>query len=320
MKSIVLSIFLAVSFANELHAQLNDYKYIIVPKRFEGFKKENQYKTSTLVKYLFTKRGFTAFYEDNLPEDLKANGCLGLYASLEMGSSLFTTKVAIALKDCSKEEIFRTDEGKSKKKEYESAYAEAIEEAFNSFNGMSYNYQPTAQKNSQEPVTLSFRNDVKKLEERPNLNKNQSPMVEQEATEERQYYKDNRPVESEYRKAGETKPKVVEQVATQEVQSYESKEPVASSDYSKKETAKSSSPSIMKADLGILYAQELSNGYQLVDSTPKIRMKLLKSSSPNVYIAESGTVNGLVYAENGKWFFEYYNANKLVTQELNIKF
>ncbi len=320
MKSIVLSIFLVVSFAHEVHAQLNDYKYIVVPKKFDGFNRENQYKTSTLIKHLFTERGFKAVYEDSLPDDLKENGCLGLFVGLDNQSSMFTTKTTLVLKNCSNEEVFTTVQGKSKKKEYEPSFAEAIENAFRSFDGISYNYQPKAQEETSEPVTVSFKNDVKKLEERPNLNKNRSPLVEQETSEERQYYKDNRPVESDYKKAEETTEKVVKQVATENEQSFESMEPEVTSDYSIKDTPKTPSPSMMKNDIGVLYAQELSNGYQLVDSTPKIRMKLLKSSSPNVYIAESGTINGVVYTENGKWFFEYYNANELVTEELNIKF
>lgn len=302
MKSIALSIFLVISFANELQAQLNEYKYIVVPKQFDGFNRENQYKTSTIVKHLFTQKGFNAVYDDKLPKDLQANRCLGLFVNLDNQSSMFTTKTMLVLKDCSNEVVFSTLQGKSKKKEYEASFAEAIEKAFRSFNAMPYSYEPKAQEETSEPITVSFKNDVKKLDERPNLSKNQDPLVEQEATVERQYYKDNRPVESDIKKAAVTTPIVVAQVATVAEQSFESREPETVSDF------------------GMLYAQELSNGYQLVDSTPKIRMKLLKSSSPNVYIAKSGTLNGLVFSKNGKWFFEYYNATELVTEELNIKF
>ncbi len=320
MKNIVLSIFLVVSFVNEIQAQLNDYKYIVVPKKFDGFNRENQYKTSTRVKHLFTQKGFNTVYDDNLPEDLKANGCLGLLVNLDNKSSMFTTKATLVLKNCSNEVVFSSVQGKSKKKEYEASFAEAIENAFSSFDAISYSYEPNIKEETSEPVTVSFKNDVKKLEERPNLNKNKDPLIEQEATEERQYYKDRRPVGSDFKKAKETTQNVVKQVATEEEQSFESMEPETSSEYPIKDSSKNQSSSIMKTDVSVLYAQELSNGYQLVDSTPKIRMKLLKSSSPNVYIAESGTINGVVYMENGKWFFEYYNASELVTEELNIKF
>ena len=320
MKSIILSIFLVVTFANELQAQLNDYKYIIVPKIFDGFKQENQYKTSTLVKYLFTKKGFNTVYDDNLPEDLQANGCLGLFVNIENKSTMFTTKTTLVLKDCSNIVVFSTIQGKSKKKEYVPSYSEAIENAFLSFNTMTYNYKPKAQAEISDTVTVSFKNDVKKLEESSNLYNNQDPLVEQEATEERQSYSDNRPVESDYKKAEETTQNIGGVVAVVGVQSSKSKDPEASSDYSTKDTLESSSSATMNDDMGVLYAQEISNGYQLVDSTPKIRMKLYKSSSPNIYVAEADTIKGVVYTKNDKWFFEYYKDNQLVTKELNIKF
>lgn len=320
MKNIVLSILLVLAYTSGLQAQLDEYKYIIVPKKFDGFKNENQFKTSTIVKHLFTQKGYTAVYVDQLPDDLKANRCLGLLVSMENKSSMFTTKTTLVLKDCSNIEVFRTLQGKSKKKEYEASYAEAIENAFRSFDAFGYNYTPKTPEKSAEPVTVSFRNDVKKLEEPSNLNKNKSPLVEQEATAERQYYKDRRPTESNYGKAEENPSETIRQVATQEQQVFESATPETTSEYRVRETSDAQPAPVMKSDIAVLYAQELSNGYQLVDSTPKIRMKLLKSSSPDVFIAESGTINGVVYAKNGQWFFEYYNANELVTEELNIKF
>ena len=36
---------------------LNNYRYIIVPVQFEGFKGENQFQTSTLVKYYLSEKG-----------------------------------------------------------------------------------------------------------------------------------------------------------------------------------------------------------------------------------------------------------------------
>lgn len=304
MKTIMLSIFLVVSFANELRAQLNDYKYIIVPKKFEGFKNENQYKTSTIVKHLFTQRGFNTVYADELPDDLQANRCLGLLVGLDNKSSMFTTKTTLILKDCSNVDIFSTAQGKSKKKEYEASFAEAIANAFRSFDGIAYNYSPKTQEQTTEPITVSFKNDVKKLEEDTKATSDQAESVVEEKAE-----------------AAETGVlETARQVATEEEQVFEQTAPETSSDYRIKNTSEVIPSPVMKTDIAVLYAQELSNGYQLVDSTPKIRMKLMKSSSPNVFIAESGSINGVVYTENGRWFFEYYNADQLVSEELNIKF
>jgi hypothetical protein len=70
---------------------------------------------------------------------------------------------------------------------------------------------------------------------------------------------------------------------------------------------------------GTLYAQPTANGYQLVDTTPKKVLALLKTSLPDVYIAE-GASNGLVFKKNEEWVYECYKDGKLVSQKLQIKF
>ena len=71
---------------------------------------------------------------------------------------------------------------------------------------------------------------------------------------------------------------------------------------------------------GLLYAQPISNGYQLIDATPKIVMTLLKTSVEDCYISNNGNANGVVLKKNGTWFFEYYKNNVLVSEKLSIKF
>lgn len=296
MKSIFLSICLITSFIVQAQSQFDDYKYIVVPEKFDGFKKENQHRTSTLVKYLFTKRGFITVYEDNMPADLNSDRCLGLYANLIDASSMFTTKAALILKDCSGKEVFITQQGKSKQKEYITAYSEVLREAFGSFDAINYSYKPKKVSNKEEtPITVSFKNDIKKLDEKPKLDTYQDPMIKQEATLENQSYKDVTPVASDIKKAADTKKEMVEQKITESTSSQSSAK-------------------------WVLYAQEIPNGYQLVDSTPKIRLKLHKSSLPNVYMAKGEGKDGVVYYKNEQWFFEYYEDGELVTEELKIKF
>ena len=70
-----------------------------------------------------------------------------------------------------------------------------------------------------------------------------------------------------------------------------------------------------------LYAQGITNGFQLVDSTPKIVMKIHKTSQPNIFIGEKENgVFGLLYSVNGAWYFEYYAGEVLKKEPLNIKF
>jgi hypothetical protein len=40
----------------------------------------------------------------------------------------------------------------------------------------------------------------------------------------------------------------------------------------------------------------------------------------DIFIAEAGASNGMVFKKDGEWFFEYYKDGKLVSQKLEIKF
>lgn len=71
-------------------------------------------------------------------------------------------------------------------------------------------------------------------------------------------------------------------------------------------------------DSGALFAQPIENGFQLVDTTPKIVMKIFKTSQPDVFMI-SGQ-NGMVVRKNGQWFHEFYENDKMVSRPLNIKF
>ncbi len=269
MKNLLLALFLTGSFFGSAQADLNKYKYVIVPVKFNDFKHENQYKTSTLVKYLFEKKGFNPVYDNALPPDLSQNRCLGLLVNLKDDSNMFTTKVTIVLKDCNNKEVFVTQEGISKIKEFDAAYSEAIREAMSSFDGIDYHYEPSGNL----PAIAS--GSVEASPRKGNPSALNEPAVEQSATPEQQSYKDMTPVPM---------------------------------------------PSKVKNSDKVLYAQEIPNGYQLVDKTPKVVLKLLKSSVPNVYTATGEDRNGMVYNRDGKWFFEYYVDGKLTVEELDIKF
>ena len=65
----------------------------------------------------------------------------------------------------------------------------------------------------------------------------------------------------------------------------------------------------------VLYAQETANGYQLVDTTPKVVYILLETKLKDVFIVKDQ--NAIVYKEEGRWFLS--NSNTQVS-ELNIKF
>ena len=68
----------------------------------------------------------------------------------------------------------------------------------------------------------------------------------------------------------------------------------------------------------VLYAQPIENGYQLVDSSPKVVYKIKKTSLDNVFLVEG--LNGTLLNKNGQWVIEYYENGALKQKTLNIKF
>jgi hypothetical protein len=68
------------------------------------------------------------------------------------------------------------------------------------------------------------------------------------------------------------------------------------------------------------FAQPTANGFQVVDSEPKVIMRLFNTSQKNVFIGQKGNVNGVVINKNGQWFFEFYENAKLVSEPLKLKF
>lgn len=70
----------------------------------------------------------------------------------------------------------------------------------------------------------------------------------------------------------------------------------------------------------LLYAQPTSYGFQLIDNTPKVVMKVYKTSNPASYMASKGNVQGVLVSKDNQWFFEYYQGDKLISEKINVKF
>ncbi len=239
-------IFIAIAFLliTNIFAQhnLNEYKYVIVPKKYDFLKSADKYQVNSLAKFLLEKESFKVFFDDELPEDLADNRCLGLYANVESTGGLFKTKLVTELKDCNNNVVFKTIEGSSKEKDYKKAYHEALRDAFNSFKDLNYEYQP------------------KKVEKEIVLVKTPK-----------------RPVTSKEEKV----------------------KPITNK----------------KVVPNILYAQAIDNGFQVVDSTPKVVMKLISTPKQNVFIVEGQ--DAIVYEQDGFWYFAKDDKSP---QTLNIKF
>lgn len=229
---------------------LNHYKYVLVPEKFGFSKSDDQYGLNTLTKALLDDKGFTAIVGNaTLPPEVAANKCNALNAEVVEKKGIFVTNLTLQLKDCQGNIIFKSKEGKSREKEYHTAYNLALRDAFTSLDGVAYKYDGTTFTRPQQPTASP------------------APAVSAAAPA----------------------------------------------------TASSTTSTI--ADVtGILYAQPTANGFQLVDTTPKKVLALLKTSVPDLYITEGGPSNGVVFKKNEEWIFEYYKDNKLVSQQLQIKF
>ena len=70
----------------------------------------------------------------------------------------------------------------------------------------------------------------------------------------------------------------------------------------------------------VLFAQPITNGFQLVDSTPRIWMKIYKTTSSTAFIAVKENLQGVLLLKNGEWFFEYYGNDTLMSEKIVIKF
>lgn len=234
---------------------VNDYKAVIVPLNYNFLNGENQYRLSTLTKFNLEKAGFIAFYnKETIPAEY-SDRCSLLYIDVVKESGFLTTKLYITMKDCNDKIIFQSAVGKSKEKEYQVAYTEALNEAFQSIYDLQYRY-------SVHTIT-----------------KTQSVTSEPEV-----------------RKA-------------------------VSAPAAKVETPVLSMPKIMsKTDANLLYAQATANGYQLIDSTPKVIMKVFHTSNKSCFIAIKAEIQGVLLLKNNEWVFEYYQNDQLWSETIAVKF
>ncbi|MFK7834472.1 MAG: hypothetical protein AB8B52_14450 [Winogradskyella sp.] len=141
-KKIIFAVsFIVLSLLGNAQKNINYYKYVIIPKSFEFSKGEDQYQLNSLLKFLFNKHGYEAYFLDELPEDLKKDRCLGLMAEVSNDESgMFKTKLGIALKDCFENVLMTSKIGESRLKQYDKAYNQALRDAFETFQNLNYIY------------------------------------------------------------------------------------------------------------------------------------------------------------------------------------
>lgn len=287
MKTNTLSILIAFFIVTSVFSQanLNEYKYIIVPKQFSFLKNPDEYRMNGLAKFLFEKYGFSAFMEgDQYPEDYFNNRCSALRVDVFKEPGMFKTKLKAVLKDCNDQVVYTSKTGESREKEFGKAYNEALRKAFLSFEALNYKYTPkkgetatVVQKPSGAVKNEVASNEIKKLKEEIETLKKQKEI------------------------------KVAPVVAPQ----VKAVEPVV-------QKVSVVAPVVAKSTSAVLYAQETENGFQLVDSSPKVVYRIQNTGLQNVYLIDGK--NAIIYKKGDAWVVEYYEGKTLKQEALNIKF
>lgn len=131
-----------LSFTGSLCAQsVNDYKYVIVPEKYEFLKTNDQYQVNSLTKFLFSKYGFDSYLQnEDKPFSTRVKGCEVLHADVESESNFIQAKLVVVLKDCKGAVVYKTSQGSSKEKDFKRAYHEALREAFLDIEELRYRY------------------------------------------------------------------------------------------------------------------------------------------------------------------------------------
>lgn len=264
-------------------SNLNKYKYVIVPNKFDFLKQVDQYQLNSLTQFLFNKYGFTAIMEnDDFPPDLSNNRCLALNSTVRSESGLFKTKLIVELKNCKNEVAFTSKIGESREKQYEKAYNLALRDAFESFDALNYHYQPDEDLvTAANEANASMQGEVEKPK-------------------------------SEIKALKEAKVTTVEKVET-------SPKPVDKPKIESPPLPTSPPTPVVKTESSnLLYAQVIDNGFQLVDSSPKVVYKIKNTGLNNVFLVEGK--NAILYKSGEAWILEYYENDTLKREQLPIKF
>ena len=250
-KTIFFLILLVSTSVYSQQANFDKYQYIIVSDKFDFVKTTNEYQTSSLTKFLFRKKGFKVFLgNDKLPKDLQDNRCIALQAIVKDASSMFTVKTFIEVKDCHGKILYTSKVGKSKEKEYQKGYREAIRNAFDTMADFEYSYSPASlvKTDEKEEIIIPIAGVVL-----PNIT-------------------------AELKAAGNAIAGVV----------------------------------------GVLYAQAVKNGFQLINTKPEVVFIILNTNLKDVFVIKDK--NGVFYKVDENWVSEYYENNQLIQKEFQVKF
>ena len=127
MKKISMFV-LAVCSTMAFAQKVSDYKYVMIPEKFQTFK--NSYGLEASLAKALQGKKYEILPEamDKWPTVARNNSCNVVTAEVVNDKNLFTNKVILQFKDCNKKVIFES-KGRSDIKEFEEGFADALKEA-----------------------------------------------------------------------------------------------------------------------------------------------------------------------------------------------
>jgi hypothetical protein len=139
--SVVFILVMAVGYAQNT---INNYKYVLLPQKFEFLSSTNEYQLNSTAKSLLEQKGFIVYWMNgDMPQAVAANRCNALVADFTQRRALFSTNLTLTLKDCYGNTIFKGKEGRSWEKDFGTAYNEAMNNAFTTLKALPYKYDST---------------------------------------------------------------------------------------------------------------------------------------------------------------------------------
>lgn len=149
-------VFTLVMVAGYAQNTINNYKYVLLPQKFEFLSSINEYQLNSTAKTLLEQKGFTVCWMNgDMPPAVAANRCSALVADFTQRRALFTTNLTLTLKDCYGNTIFKGKEGRSWEKDFGTAYNEAMNNAFTTLKALPYKYDSTRSGVAQQAATAS---------------------------------------------------------------------------------------------------------------------------------------------------------------------
>lgn len=134
---------------------INQFKYVEVPQKFDFQKEANMFNLNVYTKMLLEKYGFVAYMNDETkPLEAANNNCdKVLHAKIDDQSSMFVRKLTVQLLDCQNKVVYSSKQGVSSTKDLKVAYVQALRMAFESFDPLNYKYNEESLEKATQIIT-----------------------------------------------------------------------------------------------------------------------------------------------------------------------